>query len=56
MHIIKNITRFLIQPFRLVSHKNISEKISVFFAKHPIWVYVFSFALTLLVIYLYYRS
>lgn len=56
MMIIKNIIRFLVQPFRLVSHKNISEKISVFFAKHPIWVYVFSFVLTAFVIYLYYRT
>jgi hypothetical protein len=51
----KKIIGFIIQPFRLVSHKNISEKIALFFSKNALWVYVLSFVFTLIVIYVAYR-
>lgn len=55
MMILKKIVGFVIQPFRLVSHKNISEKISLFFAKHKAWVYIITFLFTALIIYIIYR-
>jgi hypothetical protein len=55
MTILKKIASFVVQPFRLVSHKNISEKISLFFAKHKAWVYIITFLFTALIIYFVYR-
>mgnify|MGYP001082650600 CR=1 FL=1 len=47
--------KYLIQPFRLVSHRNISEQVSRFFQRNPFVIYIVSFLLTLIIVYFVYR-
>lgn len=51
---IKKIAAFIIQPFKLVTHRHLSEKVSLFFGKHPLWVYVVSLATTFIILFLIY--
>lgn len=51
---IKKIVGYIIQPFKLVTHRHLSEKVSLFFTKYPIWIYVVSVMTTLIVLFLIY--
>lgn len=51
---IKKIIAFIIQPFKLVTHRHLSEKLSLFFSKHSVWVYVVSVFTTFIILYLIY--
>jgi hypothetical protein len=46
----KKILTFFIEPFKIISNRNISEKITTFFSKHPILFVLASFIIAMIIV------
>lgn len=54
MQTIKKILTLLFEPLKAFSNRNVAEKVSKFFMDHKWMIYVVSFLLTLLILFLTY--
>ncbi len=52
----KKLLSFFIEPFKIISHRNISEKISKAFEKHKYLYYVASFMIAGIIVFFIYAK
>lgn len=55
MKFFEKLFQFLIEPIKTITNRNLAEKTSMFFSKHKGAIYVLSFLLTALIIYINYN-
>jgi uncharacterized membrane protein required for colicin V production len=50
----KKLLNFFIEPFKYISNRNISEKLSVFFSKRAVLTFLLAFVITAIIIFIRY--